>query len=166
MKTRNLVLIALFIALSFVGSNVKVMGTIAFDSMPAFLGALLLGPVYGMVIGFLGHMFSALLSGFPFGLLTHLVIAAGMAITMLGFGYTYLLLSKKLSIIMNLIITGIVGLILNGPFSLCLAAPLIGAEMALGLAPVLILASAANIVIAILLFKGYEYGKQLQIFQK
>jgi len=159
-KTRNLVLTALFIALSFVGSNVKISGTIAFDSLPAFLGALLLGPVFGAFIGFLGHLFSALLTGFPFGLPTHIVIAFGMAVTMLGFGHSYRLLKGKLPLIIVLIITGIVGVILNGPFSLALCAPLIGPATAIAMAPVLILGSAANIVIAILLFKGYEYGMQ------
>ena len=159
-------LAALFIALSFVGSNVKVMGTIAFDSLPAFFGALLLGPAYGALIGLLGHLFSALLSGFPFGLPTHAVIAAGMALTMLCFGYTYRRLLKRVSVLFNLIVTGIVGLVLNGPVLLCLTVPLIGTAMAVSLAPALILAAAANIAAAVLLFRGFEYGKQLQIFHK
>ncbi|WP_425059346.1 hypothetical protein SCACP_40300 [Sporomusa carbonis] len=33
MKTKNVVLSALFIALSAIGANIKIMGTIAFDSI-------------------------------------------------------------------------------------------------------------------------------------
>ena len=50
-STLNLVLLALFIALSAVGANIKVMGSIAFDSMPAFLAAMLLRPVAGAIVG-------------------------------------------------------------------------------------------------------------------
>jgi len=152
---KKLVTAAILIALACVGANIKIMGSIAFDSMAAFLGALILGPVYGALVGFLGHMISALLSGFPFGLPTHLVIAVSMAITMLGFGFCYRILKDRLSLLYNLIITGVAGLILNGPVSLALCAPLIGVPAAVGLAPVLILASAVNIILAALIFRVY-----------
>jgi len=160
MNIKRLVTAAIFIALACVGANIKIMGSIAFDSMAAFLGALILGPLYGALIGFLGHLISALLSGFPFGLPTHLVIAVSMAVTMLGFGYTYRFLTHKFSLLYNLIVSGVAGLILNGPISLALCAPLIGIPAAVGLAPVLILASAANIILAILIFRIYQvYSK-------
>lgn len=59
MKLRNLILTALFVALSFVGANMKIVGSIAFDSMPGFLGALILGPLYGAAIGSIGHFLTA-----------------------------------------------------------------------------------------------------------
>lgn len=163
LSTKKLVITALFIALSFVGSNIKIFGTIAFDSLPGFLAALLLGPVYGAAIGFLGHLFTALTSGFPLTVPLHFVIAASMAITMLGFGYTYKAMKNKVSVLANFIITGIVGLILNGPVSLAFSIGamtlMAGKEAALGLLtllPILVLASAVNIVIAIILFKSLE----------
>jgi len=162
-STINLVITALFIALSFVGANIKIFGTIAFDSLPAFLAALLLGPVYGAAIGFLGHLFTALTSGFPLGVPMHMVIAVSMAITMLGFGTTYRGLKSKIPTAGGLAVTVIVGIILNGPVSLALSmgamALMAGKDAAfslLAMLPVLILASAANILISIIVFKSME----------
>lgn len=167
MKTKKLVLVALLVALSFVGSNLKIFGTIAFDSLPAFLGALLLGPAYGAIIGFLGHIFSALLSGFPYGLVIHGVIAASMAITMFGFGFTYKKLQNRVAPAVNLVIAGVVGTILNGPVSLAISYPLLvpmmGQAGVFAMLPVLTITSAANIVFALVLFKALEkvWGKLL-----
>lgn len=83
MKTSKLARIALLIALSYLGSLVKIptpVGTTAFDSAPAFLAGLLLGPWAGATVGFLGHMFTAFLTGFPYSVPIHLTIAVGMAV--------------------------------------------------------------------------------------
>ena len=159
-RTRTLVVIALFVAISFVGSHIKVFGTIAFDSLPAFLAALVLGPWYGAAIGFLGHMFTALTSGFPLSVPLHFIIALAMAMTMLGFGYTYIALKDKVSQAVNLTITGVAGVILNAPFTLALSmaalAFMAGSEAAMGLLIMLLpltLAAAANVIIAIAAFK-------------
>ncbi|WP_369473051.1 hypothetical protein [Secundilactobacillus kimchicus] len=42
-QLKRLVLAAMFLALCVIGANLKMMGSIAFDSMPAFLGAILMG---------------------------------------------------------------------------------------------------------------------------
>ena len=161
-KTKTLVIMALMIALSFVGANIRIFGSIAFDSLPAFLAALMFGPVIGAVIGFIGHLLTAILSGFPLSMPVHIVIAISMAITMLGFGHTYKLLSKT-PMIGRLTITGIVGVILNAPFSLAMSMGvmmlLAGREVALGmlaLLPILVLASAANVLLSILLYKALD----------
>ena len=163
LNTKTLVLTALFVALSLVGSNIKIFGTIAFDSLPGFLAALLLGPVYGAAIGFLGHLFTALTSGFPLSVPLHMVIAITMAITMLGYGYTYKALKNKTSATVSLAVTGIVGTVLNGPVSLAFSmgtlALMAGKEAAMGLLamlPVLVLGSVANIVISIIVFMSLE----------
>ena len=70
---------ALFIALAVVGANIKIMGSIAFDALPAFLAAMLLGGREGAVVGAAGHLLSSLFSGFPMTLPLHLIIAAEMA---------------------------------------------------------------------------------------
>jgi len=77
--TLRITLLALFIALAAVGANIKIMGSIAFDALPAFLAAMLLGSKEGAIAGAAGHLFSALLSGFPMTLPMHLVVAAEMA---------------------------------------------------------------------------------------
>ena len=160
-RTKTLVIVALFVALSLVGSQIRIFCTIAFDSLPGFLAALLLGPMAGAAIGFLGHFFTALTAGFPLSPPLHLVIAGSMAITMAGFGLTYRVLQGKFSQPVTLAVTGIVGLILNAPFSLACSigalAFLAGWEAALGLVallPALVVASIANIAISIILFQA------------
>jgi uncharacterized membrane protein len=160
-NTKKLAIGALFIALSFVGSYLKLFGTIAFDSLPGFLAALLFGPLFGAAIGFIGHIFTALTSGFPLSIPIHIVIAATMAITMFGFGSTYKILQKKISETNVLIVTGAVGVLLNGPVSLAFTigvmALIAGIEAAFGLLsllPVLVAAAAANVLLSIILFKS------------
>ena len=159
--TKTIAVMALFVALSFIGSYLRIFGTIAFDSLPGFLAALLLGPAYGALIGFLGHLFTAFNSGFPLSVPLHIAIAISMAITMYGYGLAYKVFIKRLPETTTLTITGIVGTILNAPVSLALSIGVLwimaGSEAALGLLaflPALVAASIANIVISILLFKS------------
>lgn len=163
MNTKNLVIAALFIAMSFIGANIKIFGSIAFDSLPGFLAALLLGPVYGACIGFLGHLLSALTAGFYLTVPIHLVVALSMAVTMLGFGYTYQLLNKRVSELVRLTLTGIAGILLNGPISLAMSigamALIAGTAAALGLLsmlPALVFAAAVNVLVSIIVCKAVE----------
>lgn len=161
MNTKTLATVALLIAMSFVGAHLVIMGTVAFDSLPGFLAALLLGPVYGAAIGFLGHILTATLRGFPFSVPLHIVVALSMALTMYVFGVTFRILSKKLSESVTFISTGVVGVIFNFPVSLAFSAATLwlidGREAALGLVTLLavplLMASVANIAIGIALFK-------------
>jgi len=161
LSTRKMVLMALFIVLSLIGSNIRIFGTIALDSLPAFLAALLMGPGYGAAIGFMGHLFSAVGIGFPMSVPIHLAIATAMAITMLGFGQTHRMLQGKVATMANLILTAIVGIVLNGPVSLAFTmgvlALIAGTEAAMGLImllPVLTLGAVINVVLSILLYKS------------
>ena len=79
-KVFQITLLALFIALAAVGANIKILGSIAFDSLPAFLAAMLIGSREGAIAGAAAHLFSAMLSGFPMTLPMHLIIAAEMAL--------------------------------------------------------------------------------------
>ena len=161
MKTKTLATVALLIALSFIGAHITIMGSIAFDSLPGFLAALLLGPVYGAAIGFLGHILTATTSGFPLSVPLHIAIALSMALTMYVFGYSYRLLAKKLSEALALGITGVVGVVFNAPVSLAFSIAALwfiaGREAALGLLVLilpLLLAAIANVVLGIALFKA------------
>lgn len=89
MNTKKLVLIALFVAMSFVGAQIKLVYSIALDALPAFLAAAVLGPIPGALVGFLGHMLTALTSGYPFTMIIHLVIAVTMAVICWTFGKGY-----------------------------------------------------------------------------
>lgn len=155
MKTKKLVLAALLISLSFIGANIKIMQTIAFDSMPGFLGTLILGPLYGAVIGLLGHFLTALTSGFPLTVPVHLVIMVGMALTMFLFGATYKYFSKKSKTTGNIMAT-IVAVIVNGPILTLLVSPMlipvIGRSGLIALLPILCCTAALNVIIALIVY--------------
>lgn len=91
MKSRMLSLLALFSALSTVGAAIKIpaiVGSVAFDVFPALLAAALLGSGAGALVGALGHLLSALISGFPLGPM-HVFIAIEMALLVFLFGVLY-----------------------------------------------------------------------------
>ena len=151
MKTKKLVITALFIALSFIGANIKIMNTIALDSMPGFLGTLIFGPIYGALIGATGHFLTAVTSGFPYTLPVHLIIMLGMAVTMLVFGYIYRYFLTK-NYVAAVILSLIAGVIINGPLLLIvlkpLLIPLLGEATYITYFPILSLTALLNIVIA------------------
>ncbi|CUH94577.1 putative membrane protein [Propionispora sp. 2/2-37] len=158
MNTKRLVLLALFVAVSYIGANLKIMGTIAFDSMPGFLGALLLGPVEGAFIGAAGHFFTALLSGFPLSLPVHLLIMADMAAAMAVFGLIYRHISARQGNAYTArLLAMMAGTAVNGPLALLLLAPWLlpamGRSGMLALLPVLTGAALLNIVLAFLLYR-------------
>lgn len=91
MKSRMLSLLALFSALSAVGAAIKIpaiVGSVAFDVFPALIAAALLGSGAGAIVGALGHLLSALISGFPLGPM-HLLIAIEMALLVYIFGVLF-----------------------------------------------------------------------------
>ena len=156
-KTRRLAYAALFAALSLVGANLKIFSSIALDSMPGFLGAMVLGPGWGAAIGALGHLLTAMTSGFPFGLPAHAVIALCMALTMAAFsgiirGLTRLHVNRLLACIA----AAAVAVVINGPVDVLalmpLLAPAMGKEVLLALIPVLSLAAAANAGLAVVVY--------------
>ena len=151
MKTKKLVVLALFIALSFIGANIKIAGSIAFDSTAGFLGTLIMGPLYGAVIGAIGHLLTAAVSGFPLSLPIHIIVMVDMALTMFLFGIVYKIFSRSKEI-MAIILSGVVGILINGPLSVFMLIPIMG-KAVLAMLPLLILAAALNILIAHVVYK-------------
>ena len=151
MRIQKLTLTALLVAMCFIGANIKIMGSIAFDAAPALVGTLLLGPVYGTALGFFGHMVSALLAGFPFSLPVHIVTAVMMAITMLAYGMTRNWAKNKLNGKVAIILSCIIAFLFNCPISLLAVYPWLK-EGVIGLAPVLAIASVCNIIAAEIIF--------------
>jgi len=147
MNLRKLVTCAMLIALCFVGSNIKVFGSIAFDSMPAFLGSLILGPWYGAILGAAGHVITALISGFPYTVPVHMITMVSMAITMFFFNIVQKNLEKRINIWVARIVGIIVALIFNVGIGLLLTTPIVGFGI-FAIAPVLLVATLANVVIA------------------
>lgn len=144
-RLRRIVLAAMLLALCVVGANIKIMGSIAFDSAPAFLGAILLGPWFGAFLGIFGHLTSAALSGFPLTLPVHLVVGFMMGVCMFVFGWIRQRFGKdKFGVIL---ISDIVGYIINTPLEIPLLYPLLkGAIFALFVP--LTVATIFNIIIA------------------
>lgn len=158
MKIKAIVLTALFIALSFIGANIKVMGSIAFDSMPGFLGTLLLGPTYGAFIGAMGHFLTALVSGFPLSFPVHVVIMLNMALTMTVYGAIYRKMQNdRIFSLKGIIVSGVAAVTINGPISLFMLAPLLlpimGMPGMIAFLPVLSGVAALNVLAASLVYK-------------
>lgn len=166
-NTRQLVFMALLIALSFVGAQLKVFGTIAFDSLPAFLGTLLMGPVAGAIIAIIGHLLTALTSGFPMTLPVHLAIALGMGLIMVATWYTYVFVKKVANDIVGLIVSVIVAAICNGPILLLLCSPLLVPMLTwpglIGMMFPLALVGGINALIAATVFKALPESVKNQV---
>ncbi|PEC49276.1 ECF transporter S component [Bacillus sp. AFS077874] len=156
LNAKRIVLLSLFIALSAVLSNIKIVYSIAFDSLPAFLAAMMISPIAGGIVGALGHLLTAITSGFPFTVPVHLFIAIQMLVIVWIFGVLF----KK----MNQYIAMIVAIILNGPVATLLSGLLIAylnhsftvktiSSFFILMVVPLTLASAANIVLAFILQK-------------
>ncbi|MFZ7132742.1 MAG: ECF transporter S component [Eubacteriales bacterium] len=153
LSTKMLVYCALLIALSFVGAQIKITASIALDALPAFFGALLLGPVAGAFVGALGHILTAATSGFLFTVPVHLIIALCMAGICFIFGY----LKNRIHIIIN----SVIAILLNGVVLLFISAV---AMQWLGIIPVIMetflalvgpltLGAAINVIIGALLYR-------------
>jgi uncharacterized membrane protein len=81
-RIKVLSLVALFTALSVIGSMIKLpspYGTVALDSCPAFVAALLISPAAGAWVGFFGHILTSWNAGFPLSIPIHLFVALQMA---------------------------------------------------------------------------------------
>lgn len=101
MRVKQLTLVSLMIALSVLGGHFKLFGSIALDTAPAILGTILLSPTHGILLAFLGHMSSALLSGFPLSLPIHIIIGAMMSLTLFAFGKVRARKTDKKAIIIS-----------------------------------------------------------------
>ncbi|MDH6363392.1 putative membrane protein [Enterococcus sp. PF1-24] len=150
-STKKIALLAMLLALCVVGANIKILGSIAFDSFPAFVGAFVLGPLAGAFLGFFGHMISAMLSGFPQTLPLHLLIGVIMGLCMLLYGWVWLKLRKnKLAASVG---ANLLAYFINVPFNLLVLYPIMGAAI-LALFMPLTMATVANLVLAEVVILG------------
>ncbi|MCK1994610.1 ECF transporter S component [Peribacillus muralis] len=150
MDVRKTSAMALFIALSAVGAMIKIpspIGSIALDSFPALLAAVILGPVPGAIVAGLGHIISAFIGGMLLGPF-HFLIMAEMAVLVWMFGVLFVQ-GKKLAayflfFIGNSFILGLPFVFLVSPGFYMLTVPGLTA------------ASAINIALAALLLPRLE----------
>ncbi|SDC34754.1 MULTISPECIES: ECF transporter S component [unclassified Candidatus Frackibacter] len=146
-ETKRLVRMALFIAMSGLGAWITLpspIGTVALDSAPGYFLALFAGGVEGAIVLGLGHLLSAFKVGFPLGPI-HILIGVLMGICGLIFRY----LNQKI----NLVIAAITAILVNGVVINVLLIPLVGMGFFVGMTPVLLLGSAVNIVLAIVVYR-------------
>ncbi|MDD4691051.1 MAG: ECF transporter S component [Eubacterium aggregans] len=152
-KTKKLVYAALFIALAFVGANIKIMGSIAFDALPAFLATLILGWGWGAVIAAIAHLLTAALSGFPFTLPAHIITAIMMSVTMIAFYFTIKgCLFKKLNPVLAYGLGCVVAVMVNVPIALLAVAPVFTLPVAISLIPALLPAAILNVLLAVIIY--------------
>lgn len=163
-RTIKLVYCAMLIALSYVGAQIKIfpnLGSIAFDSMPGFFGALLLGPGIGALVAGVGHLFTSMTSGFPLTVPMHLIVAVEMAVFAFAFGWIYKKSNGVIASIIAMILNGPVSVLLAVPTSIWLGLPFNGWALFYGLILPLTIASIANVLLAYVVYEGV--GKRLKL---
>ena len=163
-STRQMVQLALFIGMSVVGGYIKIpnpiTSSIAFDSLPAYLAALIFGGPFGAIVGFLGHMVSAAMGGFPLSLPVHLIIGVEMALIMIVFNY----IAKKI----NMVSAVAVGIVLNGAGSglPLIFIPGLGMPVYLGSIVPLTVATIFNILLCVLVYKPIQKSSVIKEIQE
>lgn len=152
-STVKLVYMATLVAISFIGSLIKIQGTIALDSMPGFFAALFLGPISGALVGAIGHLLTSLTSGFPLTLPIHLIIILQMAVVMYIFGLLYEKVNGVVASIIAIILNGVGLVIMLAPITTLMGLPLSGKSFVYVMAGPLTLASAVNVILALVVYR-------------
>lgn len=145
-KTKLLTLTAMFAALAVVGSFIKIPvppGTAALDSTAAFISMAFLPAPFAAAAGAIGHLATALTSGFPLTLPFHLLIALEMAIVA-GVGAWIYKKGHKVFAWIWLVISN--GLVSPLPFYF-----LISPAMYVAVAPGILIATVINVGVSIVL---------------
>jgi uncharacterized membrane protein len=140
---RRVARVAILVALSAVGAFIKLpspTGTVALDSAPGFLAGAAFSPAEGSIVGALGHLLSALTTGFPLGLPVHLLVAAAMAVFVAIFGF----LARRV----NIWVAIVVGIVLNGVGGSAIMIPIGGVGLFAALVLPLTVGAAINILVA------------------
>lgn len=137
-SAKQIAVIGLFCALSVLGAQIHIFGSVALDALPAFLAAFLLGGMPAAIVGAVGHLLTALFSGFPLTVPLHLVIAVEMA--------ALCYITGRVAVKKPLLFAAIVGFVLNALVSplILLVWPGMGLAICLALLPMLALGSAIN----------------------
>ena len=136
-------------ALSVIGSFIHLPGpvqTVAFDSAPGFFAALFFGAEDGAAVCGLGHIATAIVNGFPLGIL-HMPIALGLAIAGAAMGSCNQKYGTVPAVTVGIAIN--VGLVV-------IAVPALGWQATLSFVPFLTVAAIANASVASLVYRGLK----------
>lgn len=157
-SARNLAIMAIFIALSAVGSLIKIpspLGSIGLDSAPGFFAAIGFGPWVGFIVIAVGHLLSSAIVGFPLTLPLHIAIAIGMGLCALVFRW----LGRKGPI--WLVVSVVVTSLLNSFGLGLIVLPIGGWGMYIASVPSLLVAAVVNLVIAAVAYYAVRNSKLL-----
>ncbi len=157
-SARQLAIMAIFIALSAVGSLIKIpspLGSIGLDSAPGFFSAVAFGGVTGFVVIAIGHLLSSAIVGFPLTLPIHLVIALAMGLCALVFRW----LGRKS--LVWLVVAVVVTSLLNSVVLGLIVVPIGGWAMYAASVPSLLVAAVVNLVIAAVAYYAVRNSKLL-----
>ncbi len=148
MNVKKICIGGMLIALSVLFANVKIFGTIALDAMPAFLGSLLFGGTFGGIVGAVGHIATATTSGFPFGVLIHMIIAVTMFISVYSFAFTKNFFNNRgFNTAISLFVSSVVGFLFNAPITLLVLSLILGKAFFVSMIVPLSIGAIANIVL-------------------
>jgi uncharacterized membrane protein len=157
-SVKRVSIIAVFIALSAVGAMIKIpspIGTIGLDSCPGYFCALAFGGVEGMIVIAIGHILSAAVVGFPLTIPIHLAVAATMAVWALIFRF----IGRKGKV--GIVIAVVVAALLNAFGSGLLLLPIGGVALYVANLIPLLVAAAANAILASIAFTAVKGSKLL-----
>ena len=135
---------AIFIAISAVGAMIKVpspTGTVALDASIAYFSAIAFGWREGCIVAALGHMLTALTTGFPLSFPLHVFVALQMAVWVSLFE----IIAHKIHMWVGVI----VAVLLNGPVSSLLVIPVGGWGLTAALILPLTIGSIINVLVAV-----------------
>ncbi len=144
--------IAIFTALCAVGALIQIpspVGSLAFDSAAGFFAALFFGAFEGAAVAGIGHMATAVVTGFPLGYL-HLPIALGMVLAGAAVGFI-----NKTHKTWGFVPALAVGVTINTLFTFVVVPdPNYGLALALAFIPFVFSAAVLNVVVAGLSYVG------------
>ncbi|PAT02232.1 hypothetical protein CI105_02500 [Candidatus Izimaplasma bacterium ZiA1] len=152
-KIKLITTIGILVALSVVFSFIKMpspAGTVAFDAIPGFFAAVFLLPFIGGLIGAVGHIATAATAGFPFGLLSHFIIA----LTMFVACYLYGVLYKK-----NRYFAIVSGVMINVFLAILILGSVYDFSLFLPLIPFLLVGSTINVILATIIYESLKKVK-------
>ncbi|MBC8336163.1 MAG: ECF transporter S component [Anaerolineales bacterium] len=144
---RRVARMAIFIALAAVGALIKFpspTGTVALDSAPGYFSAISFGWLEGGIVSAFGHILTAASTGFPLGLVIHLIIAAEQFLWAAIFWFV----KEKV----NIWVAIIVAAFCNGVLGALIVLPMGGVGLYISLLPGLLVGSAVNIILAALAY--------------
>jgi len=144
--------LAVLVALSGAGAFLKFpspAGTVAMDAVPGYLAAFAYGPGYGALIAAIGHLCSALVTGFPLTVPFHLLVAIVMAGAGAAAGWLHNRAGSAAGVVGALLVNGLLG-----PWLLSYVPNPMGRGLFAALLLPLAVASAVNAVVAAVLQKA------------